>query len=246
MITIASFIKLLQNYAIKCNFSSDTSLVTDDFDRVNSALPVTKQTAARLCHGVLLYWLKEPDNDDWSAARLLKDIYDCHTCVIHVAQVYVKGIIPSDSTEPPVFGNKTELSEEAADAIVQRLFNLQPRLEVQKLPVPEIRYIGEEDVGKLKSPLVVDVRPLVMSESGNNSVQQKRTAPDWVIGLGKQVTFKNHPLKEIIQNPYILGTDLMTDIVLFCSKGYQSTLAADVLVKAGYRNIFVFKTVYSN
>ena len=46
-------------------------------------------------------------------------------------------------------------------------------------------------------------------------------------------------LKNIVQNPYILGPDLQQNIVLYCTKGYQSTLAADVLTKAGYLNVFV-------
>ena len=37
--------------------------------------------------------LGEEDESDWSAAERLQDLYSCHVCLNHIAQVYVKGIM---------------------------------------------------------------------------------------------------------------------------------------------------------
>lgn len=242
MYTIKNFLDLLTLASSRHSFLADLSLICDDSDCVNASAVLTKMTAARLCHGVLLHWMKEPDNNDWAAARLLKDIYDCHTCVIHIAQVYVKGIIAADSAEPLVFGNKTELSEEEAEVVVYRLFETERRLEVPVMPVPKIKYILPEDIGNLsKVQMVTDVRPLEMCEGGKTSAEDFKKMFSTGVGQFDNLTFKNHPLKNIVQNPYLFGPDLSENIVLFCSKGYQSALAADVLVKAGYLNVYVVR-----
>ncbi len=50
-----------------------------------------RRNAARIVHEFLRRVLKEPDEDDISGAKTLKDLYDCHVCTAHIAQVYSKG-----------------------------------------------------------------------------------------------------------------------------------------------------------
>lgn len=79
---------------------------------------LTKQTAARIVHRALLY-LGEHDERNVEKAFSLKDIYDCHTCVMHVAQVYVKGIM--ETSEEAVFGMQRILDEEDVGEILGRI-----------------------------------------------------------------------------------------------------------------------------
>ncbi len=87
--------------------------------------PLTRQTAARIVHRTLLY-LGEHDERNVEKAFLLKDIYDCHTCVMHVAQVYVKGIMKP--SEDLVFGMQECLSEEEANDILLKISNKEKRI----------------------------------------------------------------------------------------------------------------------
>lgn len=86
--------------------------------------PLTKQAAARIVHRALLY-LGEHDERNVEKAFSLKDIYDCHTCVMHVAQVYVKGIM--EPSEELVFGMQKALTGEEAEVILSRIKNKSDR-----------------------------------------------------------------------------------------------------------------------
>lgn len=170
--------------------------------------PKTKKQWAQYCHEYLLNNLHEDDEEDWSAARLLKDIYDCHTCVYHIAQVYVKGIIPVVNEETLEFGGDAIVSKEEAEQYVYRLNHRESRIVPKKIVLPQIMKITYEEMQKLSDPLVIDVR-------------------------------KEENFTQIYQNPRGTCSDLEKNIVLVCTLGYQSTLAADLLIKAGYMNIFI-------
>ena len=80
---------------------------------------MTKKEWAAWCHDYLLNTLHEPDETDWSAARALVDIYDCHSCVYHIAQVYVKGIIPERQVDGKLeFGGDSIVSKEPTNLII--------------------------------------------------------------------------------------------------------------------------------
>jgi len=77
----------------------------------------TRQQAACVVHAWLLSERMEADEPDIRAAYRLLDLLDCHTCVQHVAQVYIKGIMGDFA---PVFGMQTIVSDEEALAIAAR------------------------------------------------------------------------------------------------------------------------------
>ena len=66
------------------------------------------------------------DLQDISAAEELADLYTCHTCVNHIAQVYLRGIMEAqvivrDGVEYKVFNHLEELSEKEMPVILERV-----------------------------------------------------------------------------------------------------------------------------
>lgn len=205
----------VQNFLTKLDFEYSEFSLHDELN---------KKMLASIVHSYLLTKLNEKDEEDWSSVRILKDIYECHTCVAHIAQVYVKGIVPLLSQG--VFGGNQLVCESLADEVIQKIFNKSLRTIPPQVQLPVIKKIKIEDFTNIDNPRIIDVR----ENAGNIG-----DSP-----LCKMLALaENIPLKAIVLNPYILGPDITQNIILYCLKGYQSTLAADVLQKAGYLNVHI-------
>ena len=87
-------------------------------DLARALTGAARKTAARLVHEWLLSVRGEPDEPDIGPALVLADIYDCHACVQHIGQVYVKGIMDARGGRFDVRGivDAYEASEIAARA----------------------------------------------------------------------------------------------------------------------------------
>ena len=88
-------------------------------DLLEAKEAVKRQTAARILHEFLWRELGEKDLADISAAAVLMDLYDCHACVNHVAQVYCKGLMPA--AREGVFGMRECVTREQAGAIAEKV-----------------------------------------------------------------------------------------------------------------------------
>ena len=87
---------------------------------------LNRQTAARILHQFMKIELRVPDLQDISAANVLADLYTCHTCVNHIAQVYLRGIMEAqrverDGVEYKIFNHLEEVSEEEALLILKHV-----------------------------------------------------------------------------------------------------------------------------
>lgn len=87
---------------------------------------LTRQTAARILHLFMKVELGLPDLKDISAANILADLYTCHTCVNHIAQIFLRGIIKAeilerDGKEYTIFNQLAALSEEEASIAIKQL-----------------------------------------------------------------------------------------------------------------------------
>ncbi len=211
--------------------------------------PLERRTAARMIHEFLKQELKEADKEDWSSALCLKDLYDCRTCVNHVAQVFCKGIMDSVTLEDGtvIFDMENTLTEEEAREIVKRVHNLKLRrspAETQAAyisaetgggkPLLRETILSKERVAKegmqgaLQAtaepmpPLVIDVRPLRDYEAGH--------VPG-AISL---------PMARILEQPELAGCDKTRPVKLYCEQGYQSEIAANCLIEAGYTQVSAF------
>lgn len=193
------------------------------------SLPLQKRFAAAIVHDVLLRFLGEEDEENWDAALSLRDLYDCHTCVIHIAQTFVKGIIPPSSDE--VFGTRDLLTKSEAKTIVSRIWNISAR----KLPAP---------------PLKTEVKTLSFKDAASVLSETKYKTVVYICDDGKcdLPLLKDAlkiPFSRINQNPYIVTDDFRQPIFLFSPDGYFSVIAARILSEYGYEDMTVIKLIGS-
>ena len=197
---------------------------------------ITRKQAAKLVHEYLRDKLHEPDEADISGAECLKDLYDCHTCVAHASQVFLKGIIlPKSDRE---FGMNDELTAEELAEIEERIFDRKKRIPPHfehakhtteksefftKAHTEEFLWIPIEEIAFLQSPLIIDVR--TPSEFEENHY------PGAI----------NIPFHRINLNPHIISDDKFRPIVLICNEGVNSMLAAEIAAAAGYREVYYSK-----
>ena len=83
-----------------------------------------RRTAAYMVHTFLCEVLKEADEPSIEPAFLLKDIYECPSCIRYIAQVYLKGIMPGRNQ---LFGVKDLVGEDEAEQIVARVLDKSKR-----------------------------------------------------------------------------------------------------------------------
>ena len=84
-----------------------------------------------------------------------------------------------------------------------------------------MKYIKLEDIKNIDNPLLVDVR--IPSEYNNSHINN----------------FINIPSSNILT---ILGKyPKNTNIVLYCTHGYQSSISARMLNSIGYNNLYILK-----
>ena len=100
---------------------------------------LNRQTAARIIHEFMKIELGMPDLQDISAANELADLYTCHTCVNHIAQVYLRGIMEAqvverDGVEYKVFDHYTSACF-CQRLLFQRMSMAIPRV-VSSVPIP--------------------------------------------------------------------------------------------------------------
>jgi rhodanese-related sulfurtransferase len=196
--------------------------IVEDYDIINISKPIERRSAARIVHETLLIEFREDDEKKWLAAEKLSDLYSCRSCVMHIAQMYVKGImLPVHNN---IFDVKGSLTTVEAEEIVARMLHRDQR----KPQAEEITFNSEnlnpkeawELMLKHSSTMLVDVR----------------TKEEYDIGhIEESICI---PLKDIWNNPFSLCEDKNTPIILYCEKGYKSTLAAQALIDAGYSKIY--------
>jgi hypothetical protein len=89
---------------------------------------LNRQTAARILHQFMKIELGVPDLQDISAANVLADLYTCHTCVNHIAQIFLREImdaqvIERDGKEYKIFNHLEEMTLEESKNCLKRLYS---------------------------------------------------------------------------------------------------------------------------
>lgn len=197
--------------------------IIDDYDLANKGEPIEKRAAARIAHQVLLQEYHETDEADWSSAERLKDLYDCGSCVIHIAQMYAKGIM--EPKEEDFFDYLGTLTYQEAKTIVSKMKDKEKRVVPEKLEQAELIELEPEEALQMSDALFVDVRTAEEYSEGHieNSI--------------------NIPLEELTKNPLMVSDNKDIPIILYCVKGYKSTNASELLIEAGYRKVYVIPGV---
>ena len=119
--TLRCFIKLLIGEDETSSFEKARIFgLIDKYESEHPENKVLRKDAAKILHLYMLKVLSLKDEEDMSAASVLKDLYDCRVCVNHIAQVYLKGIMKAHEYPEglKLFDSNVELSEaEALEAI---------------------------------------------------------------------------------------------------------------------------------
>ncbi len=183
-----------------------------------------RKNAARIVHEFLKQVSMEADEADWSLAKRLQDLYDCHICVNHVAQVYVKGIMKANQD---IFGMKVLLTQQEALEIAEKVVykNLRQPPRTEDFPQGGERLSYEEAMHKQETVAqlrLIDVRPRQEYEKEH---------------LRGAISI---PLGAILKNPYQVSDHKKTPLLFFCDNGYQSEIAASCVIEAGYYDVGYF------
>lgn len=236
MITLLAFVESLMAYykpeeplqeAIDYGYRAGW---LEDQDVIGKASWLTRKSMARILHNFMRLELKEADVTDWHAAEKLQDLYDCRSCVNHIAQIYAKGILDGILSQDNrfIFGMEETISPQESQQIIERCFmpslRKPPLSTDNSLPVVE-RISFETAMSYLqqdKKILLIDVRTEAEYEKAH-------------------LTNALHiPLMAIMKNPYQVCELRDRHLLLYCHEGYQSDMAAARLLEAGYTNVQSF------
>lgn len=98
----------------------------DELDVSTPDAFVERRQAARILHEYLRKVCGEKELEKWESAKVLLDLYDCRSCVNHVAQIYSKGIM--NGILDHVFGMREGVLIEELEPILNRINNPECRL----------------------------------------------------------------------------------------------------------------------
>lgn len=182
---------------------------------------ITRQSAARVVHEMLRKAYQEADDENWTVAEALADLYDCHTCVMHVAQVYVKGIMTGGGDG--LFHGSDTLTGAQAEAILMRLIE------------PSLRTPPKQSADS--NSLITVEMAFERMENGAVLVDV-RDADDYAAGHIKGSI--SIPMDNIILNPRAAfgGIGPGNTIIVYCRRGTKSRRVARILGEAGYTSVY--------
>ena len=123
-ITIKVFVFLLSQKDL--SYGHVKGWLEDQDERFGNNL-LDRRSAARIIHRYMKIELGIPDLEDISAANVLADLYTCRTCVNHIAQVYLRGIMEAqvverDGVKYKIFNHLDEISLDESTNCLKRLF----------------------------------------------------------------------------------------------------------------------------
>lgn len=199
--------------------------IIEDYDMIKIRNAIERRSVARIVHEILLVEIKEKDEDDWSAAGTLNDLYSCRTCVMHIAQVYVKGIMQGSDSN--LFDLKGSITGVEAAVVVSRMLDKKQR-------TPKTDGIKT----KIINLSLDEARNLMLNDNMIRLVDV-RTNEEYKNGhMEGSVCI---PLINIYKNPFLVCENRNTPIILYCQKGYKSNIAAQLLLDAGYSKVYNIK-----
>lgn len=200
----------------------------EERERLEAGNPIERRTAAKIVHEFLRRECGEADEADWGAAVRLKDLYDCRTCVNHVAQVFAKGIMTGLSED--VFGMREGLQTEEAVEIAERMADRKRRR-------PPLAVLKEE---ALSRRLSLEQALALAREDSQTILVDVRTREAYAREhLNGAV---NVPFSVLLEDPGAVTADQTATLLLYCERGYQSEIAANRLAEAGYLQAYGFAT----
>ena len=246
--TLEAFLDLLQSYG-ETTYSARELYqlgVLEEIDLIESSRPILRGSAARILHLYMKKIRQEPDLEDWSRVKNLADLYDCRTCVQHIAQVVEKGIMEPDIVQSPegqrlVFSGRRAVTVNEAHRICRRAIDISVRLETgsdapRGVPQDQKKGLTQEEVLSVVSgeedfrrkSLLADVRPL--------SAFEKNHLPGAV----------HCPLAGILEGTFDRLFAQWEEIYFYCEEGYQARIAVAYLAEKGLAKAQFFQLLPQN
>lgn len=196
--------------------------IIEDYDLTNISKPIERRSAARIVHEILLTEFGERDEHDWSAAEYLRDLYSCRTCVMHIAQMYVKGIM--HGRDPYLFDTAGSLNRVEAEEVVARMLDREQRMPHTGGRVFLSTHLTPEEAWEL---MVNDPTAMLVDVRTNEDYRTGHIRGSICI-----------PLQDISNNPFSVCVRKDTPVILYCQMGYKSSIAAQALIDAGYSRVY--------
>lgn len=204
----------------------------EETEEISEGEPLSRGAAARILHEVLRKVMKEADEEDWSAALGLADLFDCSHCVMHVVQIYAKGIMEAGKESPMQelheFCGGRFLSKDEAELAVQRLLQPEKRL-LRKKERKETGASAAKKISRTQAEHIVRTWENVLV------VDVGQDTGEWEAPGKMQL-----PMMKLLENPFLLEAYRDCLFLLYCNGGYQSELAANCLSEHGYPYVFYF------
>lgn len=201
----------------------------EDMDVTGRKLSLSRKAAARIVHQFMRFELRETELLDISPAGELQDLYDCRSCVMHVAQVYCKGIMDGlpFGEESLIFGMEETVWDDECAEILERLFcpgKRKTRVVLQQgervakvLTLSQVKeYLQQKDT------MLIDVR--ILHDFRENHIKGAM----------------HIAMNDILKNPYMVCENRKRRLLLYCEEGNQSEVAAQCLINAGYEKVYSF------
>ncbi len=235
---------------------------------VQAEKAIERRTAAGILHRFLQKVLREADLPSWEEAKKLRDLYDCRTCVNHVAQVYCKGIMDGVEMESGelIFDMYGTITAPEAEEMAERMLYPEMRrgagqkasilcrekefYETQKSCVPKCtRNLTPNPVpnreGKLTSASALKWMQQLREQKGNFLLLDVR--PDYEFQESHLSGAVSVPLFSLMkkmekETETAIWSDWEKDqtVLIYCEQGYQSEIAAQYLKENGFANVFWF------
>ena len=115
MFSVGDFIEMIDDDVVSW------SMWSEEQDLMNWDKQLDRRTAARLVHMYLKVVKRVDDLDDITAAYDLRDLFDCRSCANHVAQVYLRGIMPAHKVgEIEMFDVYKDVDKAEAEEILDK------------------------------------------------------------------------------------------------------------------------------
>ncbi len=212
----------------------------EEIDQINLEKQIDKLTAARILHQFLKLEIGESDEANWNEAANLKDLYDCHTCVNHIAQMYVKGIMPTkkvvlNQQQVEIFGMKDYLTKEEALTYIKRVFY--PKLRFKNMSVDKSKHlltlVTQKELSQIREQypkaFLIDVRSV-------SEYEEEHLKCALHIPMAKFLDAKDPVamcMEQILTGYKCLEEFKDPVLILYCDQGYQSQIAGNCLLEHG-------------
>lgn len=192
---------------------------------------IERRHAARILHEFIRIELHEKEEEDWHCAMKLRDLFDCRSCVNHVAQVYVKGIMTAYKGEQSdtilCFGMRNFIQLEEAVEMLERVFHPEKRNRINTS-------VRERQDGRL----IYEEACTMIVNNAECVLVDVRLESDYIKSHMEHAI--NIPLGNILSDSIELEVKKDKSILLYCDKGYQSEAARVYLQEQGFEKVFSF------